>query len=148
MGVEVNVYLAKHLIFIAMKNKAPTLLLLLFGSMLISFQSCGNTQTKKTEYMNTIGDQSVELRILNDNDYLIYDTPTRVDFKWTNIDLESTNIGGAEIKILGTINEITQTEFTVTKEKLKMDTLHITIIFKKGHKRIPTVFHVPVRAKK
>lgn len=130
-----------------MKNPLPTLLFLLFGGMLFSLQSCGEAPTKKVEYIHTKGDQSVQLRILNGSDYLIYDTPTLVDFEWTNIDPSTAIIGGAGIKMLGNSDGISKTEFTVTKDKLKTDTLHITILFKKDNKRMPAAFHVPVRAK-
>lgn len=130
-----------------MKHKTNIQLLPLFAILILILQACGNSPKETLEYLHTSGDQSVRLNILTGNDYLIYNTPTRLDFEWTNIVPETTSISGAGIKLIQHIDNVTQTEFTVTKEKIKSDTLHITILFRKDGKRIPTAFHVPVRTK-
>jgi hypothetical protein len=130
-----------------MKHKTSIQLLPLLAIFILSLQSCGNTPKETVEYVHTSGDQSVRLNILTANDYLIYNTPTRLDFEWTNIEPELAIIGGTGIKMLGYEGNKTKTEFTVTKENLKIDTLHITILYKKGDRRVPTSFHIPVREK-
>lgn len=120
-------------------------LFFLLGFIGILLQSCENSQTEKVEYLFESGTSSVRLNILSGNDYLLYETPTRLDFEWTNIDPNTTMIGGTGIKMLGIQNGISQTEFTVPKHRLQTDTLHITVLFKKDGKRIPAAFHIPMR---
>tara|TARA_R110002051_G_scaffold107616_1_gene180452 strand:+ start:2778 stop:3173 length:396 start_codon:yes stop_codon:yes gene_type:complete len=130
-----------------MKHKIHIQLLPLFASLILILQSCENTPKETVEYLHSSGDQSVRLKILTGNDYLIYNTPTRLDFEWTNIQPEMAIIGGTGIKMLGYEGNKTKTEFTVTTENLKTDTLHITILYRKNDRRVPASFHIPVREK-
>ena len=130
-----------------MKHKTSTQLLPLFAILILAVLSCGNSPKETVEYLHISGDQSVRLNILTANDYIIYNTPTRLDFEWTNIEPELAIIGGTGIKMLGYEGNKTKTEFTVTKENLKTDTLHITILYRKNDRRVPASFHIPVREK-
>lgn len=130
-----------------MKYKTSIPLLPLFAILILILQSCGNSNKETVEYLHTSGDQSIRLKILTGNDYLIYNTPTRLDFEWTNIEPALAIIGGTGIKMLGYEGNKTKTEFTVTKENLKTDTLHITILYRKNDRRVPASFHIPVREK-
>lgn len=131
-----------------MSNPIRILILFLYGGCIGLLQSCGELPAKKVEYIHKKGDQSIEVRIRTGNDYLTYDTPTAIDFEWTNIDPNSVIIGGTGIKLLGILDATTQTEFTVTREQLKTDTLRITVLYKSGDKRIPAAFHIPVKSGK
>ncbi len=95
----------------------------IYGILILTLNSCGESKKKTSEYIYENGKSSVQLKILNGNDYLIYDTPTRTDFEWTNIDPQTGYIVGIGIKMLGTNDGITKTEINVPSNYLKTDTL-------------------------
>lgn len=76
---------------------------------------------------------------------LFYDTPTKTDFEWTNIDPKTVYIIGAGIKILGTKDEITKTEINVPRNCLESDTLNIKLQFEINKEKIETEFNVPIK---
>lgn len=87
----------------------------------------------------------MELKILNGNDYLTYDTPIRTDFEWKNIDPKTCSIFGAGIKMLGTENGITKTEINVPSNYLESDTLNIKLRFEINGEKTGTEFNVPLK---
>ncbi|MEE9430810.1 MAG: hypothetical protein V3V16_07210 [Melioribacteraceae bacterium] len=87
----------------------------------------------------------MELRILNGNGYLTYDAPTRTDFEWKNIDLKTSSIVGAGIKILGMENGITKTEINVPSNYFESNTLNIELHFEINGEKIKTEFNVPLK---
>ena len=96
---------------------------LLFGLLILTLISCTESKKNSSEFIYENGESSVEIKILNGNDYLTYDTPTRTDFEWKNIDPKISSIFGFGIKMLGTKNGITKTEITVPSNYLESDTL-------------------------
>jgi len=103
--------------------------------------SCNN----KPEYFYQKGDSSVQLKINNGNDYLIYDTPTKVDFEWKNINTQTFLIYGTGIRILKTTGNVTKTEINVPKNLLQNDTLNIKVHFEANKEKITTEFNIPMK---
>ena len=102
--------------------------------------------TSKFIYEN--GESSVEIKILNGNDYLTYDTPIRADFEWKNIDPKTSLIYGAGIKMLGTKNGITKTEINIPSNYLESDSLNIKLRFEINGEKTGTEFNVPIKNEK
>ncbi|MCG2432229.1 hypothetical protein [Aequorivita xiaoshiensis] len=75
------------------------------------------------------GIQKVEIKILNGNDYLEYDKPTKTDFVLTNIEPKTFSVYGAGIRVLGTKGETMKTEIKVPINYLETDTLNVKIRF-------------------
>jgi len=86
----------------------------------------------------------IELIILNGKNYLEFDTPIRVDFKWTNIDIKTGVIYGAGIKIISSKDNLTKTEINVPSDYIKVDTLNIKVQYKKEEQVIKTEFKLPI----
>lgn len=120
----------------------------IFGILILTINSCGESKKKTAEYIYENGESSVRLKILNGNDYLIYDTPTRTDFEWTNIEPKTSYIVGTGIKMLGTKDGITKTEINVPSDYLKTDTLNIRLRFEIKGEKIDKEFNVPMRNEK
>jgi len=117
------------------------------GILILTLNSCGESKKKTSEYIYENRDSSVRLKILNGNDYLIYDMPTRIDFEWKNIDPKTSYIVGTGIKMLGTKSGITKTEINVPSDYLKTDTLKIKLRFEIKGEKIDKEFNVPMRNK-
>jgi len=113
--------------------------------LILTLNSCVESKKKTSEFIYKDGESSVKIKILNGNDYLTYDMPIRVDFEWTNIDIETSSIYGVGIKILEGKNEITKTEINVPSNYLKKDTLNIKLSFEVKEEIIKTEFNIPVR---
>jgi hypothetical protein len=97
----------------------------------IAINSCGKSETKKSELIYENGNQKVEIRILNGKDYLEYDKSTKTNFVLTNIELNSFSVYGAGIRILGTKNGTMKTEIKVPSNYLDTDTLNVKVRFGK-----------------
>jgi len=120
----------------------------IYGVLILTLNSCRESKKKTPEYIYKNGESSVRLKILNGNDYLIYDTPTRTDFEWRNIDPQTGYIIGPGIKMLGTNDGITKTEINVPSNYLKTDTLNIKLRFEIKGEKINKEFNVPMKNKK
>ena len=118
---------------------------LLFGLLILTLNSCMESKRNSSEFIYENGESSVELKILNGNDYLTYDTPIRTDFEWKNIDPKKGSIFGAGIKMLGTENGITKTEINVPSNYLESDTLNIKLRFEINGVKTDTEFNVPIK---
>ena len=118
---------------------------LLFGLLILTLNSCVESKKNSSKFIYENGESSVELKILNGNDYLIYDTPIRTDFEWKNIDPKTGSIFGAGIKMLGTENRITKTEINVPSNYLESDTLNIKLRFEINGEKTGTEFNVPIK---
>ncbi|WJJ96574.1 hypothetical protein [Algibacter luteus] len=113
--------------------------------LIITLISCKKNEKLQWEYKYENRESSINMKILNGNNYLIYDKPTRTDFEWTNIDLKTSSIYGAGIKILGSENGITKTEINVPSNYLESDTLNIKLHFELDGKKNEVEFNIPVR---
>lgn len=118
---------------------------LLFGLFILTLNSCLESKKNTSEFIYENGESSVELKILNGNNYLTYDTPIRTDFEWKNIDPKTSSIFGAGIKMLGTKNGITKTEINVPSNYLESDTLNIKLRFEINGEKTGTEFNVTVK---
>jgi len=121
---------------------------LLFGLLVLTLISCVESKKNSSEFIYENGKSSVEIKILNGNDYLTYDTPIRADFEWKNIDPKTGSIYGAGIKMLGTKNGITKTEINVPSNYLESDTLNIKLRFEINGEKTGTEFNVPIKNRK
>src|SRR5690606_26738702 len=114
---------------------------------LTTIVSCA-TKVKEEKFIFTSGEQKVELKILNGNQFLEDDTHTREDFEWTNIDRKTSYIIGLGISVLGSENETTKAEVNIPKNRLESDTLKIKVRFlDKNEEPVITEFKVPVKDK-
>ena len=95
--------------------------ILLFGLLFLTLNSCTESKKNTSEFIFENGESSVEIKILNGNNYLTYDTPIRTDFEWKNIDPKTGSIYGTGIKMLGTKNGITKTEINAPSNYLKSE---------------------------
>jgi len=119
--------------------------ILLFGLLFLTLNSCTESKKNTSEFIFENGESSVEIKILNGNNYLTYDTPIRTDFEWKNIDPKTGSIYGTGIKMLGTKNGITKTEINAPSNYLKSDTLNIKLRFEINGVKTGTEFNVPIR---
>ena len=117
----------------------------LLGLFILSLNSCTESIKKTSKFIYEIEESSVQLKILNGNDYLTYNTPIRVDFEWKNIEPETVSIYGAGIKLLGIKNEVTQTEINIERHYLISDTLDIKLSFELNGQKTSTYFNIPVK---
>ena len=117
----------------------------LLGLFILSLNSCTESIKKTSKFIYEIEESSVQLKILNGNDYLTYNTPIRVDFEWKNIEPETVSIYGAGIKLLGINNEVTQTEINIERHHLISDTLDIKLSFELNGQKTSTYFNIPVK---
>ena len=118
--------------------------ILLFGLLILTLNSCTESKKNNSEFVYENGESSVEIKILNGNDYLTYDTPIRTDFEWKNIDPKTSSIFGAGIKMLGTKNGITKTEINIPSNYLESDTLNIKLRFEVNGEKTGTEFNIPI----
>ena len=88
------------------------------------------------------GNQKIEMKIKNGKDFLIYDTPTKVEFMTTNVAPKDVMIYGIGIRIIKIDNNMFETEVNVPKKYLESDVLNITITISKNNK---FQFKVPVK---
>lgn len=121
---------------------------LFFGLLILTLNSCLNSNKNTSKFRYENGESSVELKILNGTEYLTYDTPIRTDFEWKNIDPKTASIFGAGIKMLGTENGITKTEINVPSNYLESDTLNIKLRFEINGEKTRTEFNVLVKNEK
>ena len=117
----------------------------LLGLFILSLNSCTESIKKTSKFIYEIEESSVQLKILNGNDYLTYNTPIRVDFEWKNIEPETVSIYGTGIKLLGINNEVTQTEINIERHHLISDTLDIKLSFELNGQKTSTYFNIPVK---
>ena len=117
----------------------------LLGLFILSLNSCTESIKKTSKFIYEIEESSVQLKILNGNDYLTYNTPIRVDFEWKNIEPERVSIYGAGIKLLRIKNEVTQTEINIERHHLISDTLDIKLSFELNGQKTSTYFNIPVK---
>ena len=97
----------------------------------LTIYSCGNSETKKTELIYENGNQKVEIRILNGNDYLEYDKQTETNFVLTNIPQNDFYVIGLGISVIQNKNGIMKTQIKVPRNYLKTDTLNVKVSFGK-----------------
>ncbi len=116
-----------------------------FIIIILIINSCSEAEKKSSKFSYNKGESSVELKIINGNDYLIYNTPTRVDFEWVNIDPKTSLIYGSGIKILVAKENVTQTEISVPNNYLKNDSLNIKLSFEIDGEKLNTEFNVPMK---
>lgn len=112
---------------------------------LLILKSCNEFKKEPKVFFYENGESSVQLKILNGNNFLIYNTPTRVNFEWKNIDIKTSSIYGLGIKILKASKKVTHTEINVPENYLKNDSLNIKLNFQIKGKNINTEFKVPLR---
>ena len=117
----------------------------LLGLFILSLNSCTESIKKTSKFIYEIEESSVQLKILNGNGYLAYNTPIRVDFEWKNIEPETVSIYGAGIKLLRIKNEVTQTEINIERHHLISDTLDIKLSFELNGQKTSTYFNIPVK---
>lgn len=116
--------------------------------LFLTLNSCSESKEKSNKNIYKNGKSSVQLKILNGKNFLIYNTPTRVDFEWKNIDLRTTSIYGLGIKILEADDKTTKTEINVPRNYLDKDTLSIKLNFEVNGKDINTEFTIPLKEQK
>lgn len=114
---------------------------------ILILNSCVKSKEEPSKFFYEKGNSSVELKIMNGNNYLIYDTINKVDFKWINIDPKTAFIYGAGIKILGAKNNITKTEIGVPSNYLEKGSLNIKLNFEIDGEKINTIFNIPMKDK-
>jgi len=115
-----------------------------FVSILI-LNSCSGFKDESEKFIYKKGKSSVQLKILNGDSYLIYDTPTRVNFVWKNIDPKTASIYGLGVKILEAKNEVTKTEIAIPSNYLTKDSLDLKLNFKINGEDINTKFIIPLK---
>ena len=111
----------------------------------MNLNSCSESKKSTSDFKFEKGESSLELKIVNGNDYLTYNKPIRTDFKLENIDPNTLTIFGAGIKILTIENGITKTEINVPDNYLESDTLNIKLRFEINGKETKTEFNVPIK---
>lgn len=116
--------------------------------VLISCKEYKNENSDSGSYSFNKGKSGVEMKILSGHNYLIYDTPIKTNFEWTNIDPKTSSIIGMGIRILETKNGVTKTEINVPENILKSDTVSIKVNFKINGENTRTEFHVPIKTKR
>lgn len=119
--------------------------LLIIGIVFLLVNSCKENKNEYTNFVFENKNKKIELKILNGNDYLIADNPTKVDFILTNIDPTKTLIFGRGIKILESENGITKTEINFPSYYLSQGALEVQVRFKDGDKFSIAKFRVPVK---
>lgn len=119
--------------------------LLTIGILFLLLNSCKENKNEYTNFIFENKNKKIELKILNGNDYLIADYPTKVDFILTNIDPTKTLIFGRGIKILESENGITKTEINFPSYYLSQGALEVQVRFKDGDKFSIAKFRVPVK---
>ncbi|MUP43448.1 hypothetical protein FLP08_12755 [Gramella aestuarii] len=119
--------------------------LFLLGLLFLNLNSCSESKKSTSDFKFEKGESSLELKIVNGNDYLTYNKPIRTDFKLENIDPNTLSIFGAGIKILTIENGITKTEINVPDNYLESDTLNIKLRFEINGKETKTEFNVPIK---
>ena len=101
-------------------------------------------ENKKPQLIYENGNQKVEIKILNENNYLEYDRLTKVNFVLTNIEPKTFVVMGAGIRVLKTKGGIINTEINVPNNYLETDTLNIKIRF--GKNRVENYeFYIPMK---
>ncbi|CAL2106844.1 conserved hypothetical protein [Tenacibaculum sp. 190524A02b] len=114
-------------------------------TLLLILSSCNKSKEHQDKFTYRKGSSSVELKILNGKNYLVYNKSTRVNFEWKNIDPKMSSIYGAGIKILELEgNNTTKTKILVPNGYLKKDTLNIKLNFKINGKNYKTEFNIPI----
>lgn len=115
-----------------MKKTSTILFLIIF--FIIGFISCEKSETENP-FVVQVDDKRVELILENNADYLIYDTPTKAEFVFENIELNTWYIIGRGIKIVDiknkeNLNFKSITEINYPSERSTSDTLEINLKFK------------------
>lgn len=91
-------------------------------------------QEPKNPFVVEVDDKRVELILENNADYLVYDVPTKVDFVFENIEVNSWLIKGRGIMINNVKKDIDKykviTEINYPLERSTSDTLEIELKFK------------------
>ncbi len=105
---------------------------------------CKNSDAKRSKFIYENGTQKVQLKILNGNDYLEYDTPTETNFEFTNNNPFYFTVLGTGINILELKPGILKTEINIPNNSLETDTLNIKIKFGKEPKE-KCEFNIPVK---
>lgn len=104
---------------------------------------CEKPNTNKTKLIYENGDQKVEIKILNENEYLEIRS-IRTNFVLTNIEPNTFSVYGIGIRILGMKKGVMKTEINVSTDYLKTDTLNIDVRF--GNKPEENYeFKVPIK---
>ena len=123
--------------------------------LVLVLTSCKEDQERTESYLYVFekGNSAVTLKILNGNDYLIYDEPTKVNFEWKNVDNYSGQIIGAGIKIAGFKSNsknirVTETEITPPSHYIKNETLDILLKYQVENKPVEAKMFIPLKAKK
>ena len=108
--------------------------------------SCSNHLSNRATFICERGSQKIEIKIENDQDFLIYNQPTRTNFTVTNIDPVQLRIAGPGIKLLGTNKNKTsmQTEIKVMENYIDNDTLSIKVWYGSDEEK-RCDFKIPVK---
>ncbi len=122
--------------------------LLLFGLLVMILNSCSESQENTPKFFYKNGNSSVELKILNESNYLTYDSPIRTNFHLINVNPNTVSILGTGIKIIRIENGIIKTEINIPKNYLKSDTLDIRLSFEKDGEKLKTEFNIPIKNRK
>ncbi len=118
---------------------------IIFTLILFSFLLIGcNKLNERKSYIFENGNQKVEFKLRNGNDYLEFDKNLPADFILTNVDHTKFIVVGAGIRVRGTKNDTMRTEIKVLRKNAKNDTLSIKIRY--GEKPyIHHEFRVPIK---
>ncbi len=112
--------------------------------IVITIFSCKKGNTKEVDLIYEIGNQKITVEIDNEQDFLEYNTSTKVNFVLTNIDPYTLRIHGHGIRVLKIKDKaIVQTEINVPDNYLENDTLDVNIRF--GKEDNSCQFHIPLK---
>ncbi|CAL2083129.1 hypothetical protein [Tenacibaculum sp. 190524A05c] len=115
--------------------------------LILTLFSCSKLTKENSKFIYSKGEHSIELKILNGNNHLTFDTPLRADFEWKNINPKTGSIYGAGIRILGTENGVTKTEINIPSKYFQLDTLNIKLLFEIKGEKTTTEFNIPIKYK-
>jgi len=124
-----------------MKNILPKLIIIFLA---LSIYSCRSTEVKKTPFIYQNKNRKVEIQILNGNDYMEYNKPTKTNIVLTNIEAKTFSIYGTGIRILEIKGGTIKTEIKVPQNHLATDTLNVKIRFGKKVKENHD-FNIPMK---
>ncbi|WP_299123204.1 hypothetical protein [uncultured Tenacibaculum sp.] len=108
----------------------------------LTFEKLQNVIDSSHKFIYKNGNQKIEMKIKNGKDFLIYDTPTKVEFITTNVAPRDVMIYGTGIRIIKIDDNTFETEVNVPKKYVESDVLNVTITIDKNNK---FQFKVPVK---
>ena len=106
--------------------------------------SCIKSQRKNCEFLYQTGDQTVEIRLQNELEFLEYDKKTRINFILTNIQPKNFACAGMSMRLIEIKDSIMTYETNVPKKYFERDTLSLKVKFGSEPDQMHK-FEIPIR---